>query len=198
LSRPGRRARAAGGVSWGFQFVLILNKTAPLFNSYKVRPLLLRRSQFVAITLDIRTLRAAHAGPAGLSCSRKMIICSCNAISDTSVKASIRSEKSPRTPGAVYRCLGCRPNCGRCFETVRTIIDDALKQAGTGEHVHLSAAKDQDWAIAARAHDHHHPHDHRHDHHHGHGRRSAPAAHEASGCEKNCDACAAAAAPTFS
>lgn len=185
------------GVSWGFQFVLILNKTAPLFNSYKVRPLLLRRSQFVAITLWNRTLWAAHAGRAGLSCSRKMIICSCNAISDTSVKASIRSEKSPRTPGAVYRCLGCRPNCGRCFETVRTIIDDALKQAGAGENVHLTAAKDQDWAIAARAHDHHHPHDHRHDHHHGHARRS-PAAHEAGGCEKNCDACAAAAAPTFS
>ncbi|REF87477.1 bacterioferritin-associated ferredoxin [Methylovirgula ligni] len=133
-----------------------------------------------------------------------MIICSCNAISDTSVKASIQSEKSPRTPGAVYRCLGCRPSCGRCFETVRTIIDDALKQAGAGENLHLAAAREQDWAVAARAHDHHHPHDHRHDHHHahdhhhGHARRSAPSAHEGSGCEKNCDACAAATGPTFS
>ncbi|MGP8233122.1 MAG: bacterioferritin-associated ferredoxin [Methylovirgula sp.] len=131
-----------------------------------------------------------------------MIICSCNAISDTSVKASVQGEKSPRTPGAVYRCLGCRPNCGRCYATVRAIIDDALTQAGASENVHLAAANDQDRAVAAHArhghHDHHHPHDHRHDHHHGHARRSAPSAHDAGSCEKGCDACAAAATPTFS
>jgi bacterioferritin-associated ferredoxin len=59
-----------------------------------------------------------------------MIICSCNAISDQSVRASLTSRNSPRTPGAVYRCLGCRPCCGRCFATVRAIIDETLSQSG--------------------------------------------------------------------
>ncbi len=55
-----------------------------------------------------------------------MIVCSCNAISDTKIRDSINSEKCPRTPGAVYRCLGCSPNCGRCYATVQSIIKDAL------------------------------------------------------------------------
>jgi bacterioferritin-associated ferredoxin len=59
-----------------------------------------------------------------------MIICSCNAISDQSVRASISSDECPRTPGAVYRCLGARPCCGRCFATVRTIIDETLSGSG--------------------------------------------------------------------
>jgi bacterioferritin-associated ferredoxin len=72
-----------------------------------------------------------------------MIICSCNAISDTTIKASLESEMSPRTPSAVYRCLGCRPNCGRCYATVRTIIDAALKQAGAAR-LPLADAKNPD------------------------------------------------------
>jgi bacterioferritin-associated ferredoxin len=79
-----------------------------------------------------------------------MIICSCNAISDTSIKASLESEMSPRTPGAVYRCLGCRPNCGRCYATVRTIIDAALKQAGAA-HLPLADAKSPDERHLAQA-----------------------------------------------
>ena len=35
----------------------------------------------------------------------------------------------PRTPGAVYKCLGCSPNCGRCIATMRTIINEALAEA---------------------------------------------------------------------
>jgi bacterioferritin-associated ferredoxin len=100
-----------------------------------------------------------------------MIICSCNAISDTSVKASIHSDKCPRTPGAVYRCLGCRPNCGRCFETVRAIIDEALTQtAGTVAEAGVAVANLDE-------------------HRHAHAR-----AHEAAACAEDCEACAAAAA----
>jgi bacterioferritin-associated ferredoxin len=101
-----------------------------------------------------------------------MIICSCNAISDTSVKASVHSEKSPRTPGAVYRCLGCRPNCGRCYATVRAIIDDALTQAGAG----VGPAGSTEATIVAL---------HRDEHRHAH-------THEAGSCEAGCSGCAAA------
>jgi bacterioferritin-associated ferredoxin len=57
-----------------------------------------------------------------------MIVCSCNVLSDTKIRASLNGEASPKTPGAVYRCLGCSPNCGRCFATVRNIITQALSE----------------------------------------------------------------------
>jgi len=58
-----------------------------------------------------------------------VIICSCNVLSDAKVRASLQSETAPRTPGAVYRCLGCSPNCGRCLATVRSIISEALNES---------------------------------------------------------------------
>jgi bacterioferritin-associated ferredoxin len=62
-----------------------------------------------------------------------MIVCSCNVISDSKIKASLDDEACPRTPVAVYRCLGCSPNCGRCFATVRAIISQALAEADAPE-----------------------------------------------------------------
>jgi bacterioferritin-associated ferredoxin len=100
-----------------------------------------------------------------------MIICSCNAISDTSVKASINSDKCPRTPGAVYRCLGARPCCGRCFATVRTIIDETVGQVAVSAEAEAAATA----AMALLSTNRH--------------------THPAEGdCDKNCAACAAAAA----
>lgn len=58
-----------------------------------------------------------------------VIICSCNVLSDAKVRASLQGETAPRTPGAVYRCLGCSPNCGRCLATVRSIITEALNES---------------------------------------------------------------------
>ena len=55
-----------------------------------------------------------------------MIVCSCNVLSDTKIKDLVNSGTCPRTPGAVYKCLGCSPNCGRCIATLRTIINEAL------------------------------------------------------------------------
>ncbi|WP_297299472.1 (2Fe-2S)-binding protein [uncultured Methylovirgula sp.] len=102
-----------------------------------------------------------------------MIVCSCNAISDTSVKASIHSEKCPRTPGAVYRCLGCKPCCGRCFATVRAIIEEATSR--TGEMAAVGTAQ----TSVARLDEHRHAHD---------------AGHVHEDCDGGCEACAAAAA----
>ncbi|MEJ0095445.1 MAG: (2Fe-2S)-binding protein [Methylocella sp.] len=61
-----------------------------------------------------------------------MIVCSCNVLTDATIKATLAGsagQACPRTPGAVYKCLGCSPNCGRCIKTVRKIIRDALGDA---------------------------------------------------------------------
>src|ERR1700759_1817284 len=100
-----------------------------------------------------------------------MIICSCNAISDTSVKASINSDKCPRTPGAVYRCLGARPCCGRCFATVRTILDETLGQVSMSAEAEAAATAAMALLSTNR------------DTHAGEGN-----------CDKNCATCAAVAA----
>jgi bacterioferritin-associated ferredoxin len=78
-----------------------------------------------------------------------MIVCSCNAISDTKIKDSLNSEKCPRTPGAVYRCLGCSPNCGRCYAAVQSIIKQALGQAEELAHGHPAALTrfQEEWAM---------------------------------------------------
>lgn len=53
-----------------------------------------------------------------------MIICSCNVLTDHEVIEALDrpSGPRPRTPGQVYRCLGCRPQCGRCVATVARIV----------------------------------------------------------------------------
>jgi bacterioferritin-associated ferredoxin len=37
---------------------------------------------------------------------------------------------APRTPGQVYGCLGCSPQCGRCARTIQRIMDEALATPG--------------------------------------------------------------------
>jgi bacterioferritin-associated ferredoxin len=58
-----------------------------------------------------------------------MIVCSCNVLSDTKIRASINGGTCPKTTGALYKCMGCSPNCGRCFSTVQTIIIQALAES---------------------------------------------------------------------
>jgi bacterioferritin-associated ferredoxin len=54
-----------------------------------------------------------------------MIICSCNVLSENVVQAACQGGHGPRTPGQVYRCLGCSPHCGRCARTIKSILDHA-------------------------------------------------------------------------
>lgn len=42
-----------------------------------------------------------------------MILCSCNVISDKHVREAY--ENGARTPKAVYRYFGTKPNCGTCI-----------------------------------------------------------------------------------
>lgn len=52
-----------------------------------------------------------------------MIVCSCNVFSDRQVLDALEASGGARTPGEVYRCLGCSPQCGRCARTIRAIMD---------------------------------------------------------------------------
>lgn len=56
-----------------------------------------------------------------------MIVCSCNVLSDCQIRAALEApDAAVRTPGQVYRCLGCSAQCGRCARTIRAILDAAL------------------------------------------------------------------------
>ncbi|MGH6794253.1 MAG: (2Fe-2S)-binding protein [Methylocella sp.] len=54
-----------------------------------------------------------------------MIVCSCNVLTDSEIRATLARGACPRTPFAVYNSLGCGLNCGRCIATVRAIINEA-------------------------------------------------------------------------
>jgi bacterioferritin-associated ferredoxin len=62
-----------------------------------------------------------------------MIVCSCNVVTDSEIRATLARGACPPTPFAVYECLGCRLNCGRCIATVRTIINEANAGKATGD-----------------------------------------------------------------
>jgi bacterioferritin-associated ferredoxin len=49
-------------------------------------------------------------------------------LSDCQIREAIdqRASAPPRTPGQVYRCLGCSAQCGRCARTIKSIMDAAL------------------------------------------------------------------------
>jgi bacterioferritin-associated ferredoxin len=59
-----------------------------------------------------------------------MIICSCNVLTDHAVRQVVKEgATAPRTPGQIYGCLGCSPQCGRCARTIKRIMDEALGAA---------------------------------------------------------------------
>lgn len=52
-----------------------------------------------------------------------MIICSCNFLTDREVRTVvITAVRPPTTPGQMYKCLGCRPKCGRCARSISLIM----------------------------------------------------------------------------
>lgn len=80
-----------------------------------------------------------------------MIVCSCNVLSDSAIREACASlETAPRTPGQVYRCLGCSPQCGRCSRTIRAILDQAIAVCPAacavcpGGHDHIHHHNDDD------------------------------------------------------
>ncbi len=63
----------------------------------------------------------------GKSGRRPLYVCLCNAIRCSDVRSAAGAGVS--TPGGVYRHLGCRPQCGRC----RNTIVDLLSASATTE-----------------------------------------------------------------
>ena len=65
-----------------------------------------------------------------------MIVCSCNVLTDSQVRAVADQHGSLRT-AQVHCSLGYRPRCGRCFNTIRTILESKADGAGSSRHRHL-------------------------------------------------------------
>ncbi|MEP3275982.1 MAG: (2Fe-2S)-binding protein [Stappiaceae bacterium] len=62
-----------------------------------------------------------------------MIVCSCTVITDKDLKRAAEAiRKDPDqgvvTPGAVFRYLGKRPNCGNCFAMIIHIIHATIEK----------------------------------------------------------------------
>jgi len=57
---------------------------------------------------------------------RRMIICSCNVLTDHDVRSAVSSDASVRSAYQVYGCLGCSPQCGRCATTIKRLLDEAV------------------------------------------------------------------------
>ena len=54
-----------------------------------------------------------------------MIICSCNVISDTTIRDIVTTTDTAfGSPAQVYDCLGCAVQCGLCSRSVKRILDE--------------------------------------------------------------------------
>lgn len=53
-----------------------------------------------------------------------MIVCLCNRISDKAISEAACSGMC-RTAGEVYRCFGCRVQCGKCVPEMRRLFHEA-------------------------------------------------------------------------
>ncbi len=53
-----------------------------------------------------------------------MIVCSCNAFSDADVKIALANAPARPRMSRVYASLGCAARCGRCVQTIKSLIDD--------------------------------------------------------------------------
>ena len=75
-----------------------------------------------------------------------MIVCSCNVLSCSQIRATIGPDGSgPRTAGEAYGCLGCSPDCGRCARQVRAILAEA--RAACASQCHSCADRDIPCAV---------------------------------------------------
>src|SRR6202045_1991150 len=67
---------------------------------------------------------------------------SCNFLTDREVRTMVTTgARPPSTPGQVYKCLGCRPKCGRCARSISLIMDEAL---GCSRFIYPSAPSNGD------------------------------------------------------
>jgi len=51
-----------------------------------------------------------------------MIVCSCNRLTDRAIRACAAAATRPLRVLDVYGALGCKPDCGRCAQTIAAIL----------------------------------------------------------------------------
>ena len=53
-----------------------------------------------------------------------MIVCSCNVLSETQVRAAIASAAPRPRMSYVYASLGCAAKCGSCAHTIKIMLEE--------------------------------------------------------------------------
>jgi len=56
-----------------------------------------------------------------------MVVCICNAIRESDVRAAVRS--GAECPRSAYQALGRRPKCGQCLTFAREIVEEERASA---------------------------------------------------------------------
>jgi bacterioferritin-associated ferredoxin len=62
---------------------------------------------------------------ASIARESRMIVCSCNVLTDGDIRASIATLDGPRRVCDVYASLGCAAECGGCAGTIGALITEA-------------------------------------------------------------------------
>jgi bacterioferritin-associated ferredoxin len=59
-----------------------------------------------------------------------MIICSCNVLSDHTVRKALTIGAPPRTIGELFRYIGSEAQCGRCAQSIKQIMEERPPNVG--------------------------------------------------------------------
>lgn len=60
-----------------------------------------------------------------------MIVCSCNVLSDHQIREHLGGLEKP-TVGAIFRRVGCQPQCGRCAGNIAALVSEH-RASGAGD-----------------------------------------------------------------
>jgi bacterioferritin-associated ferredoxin len=59
-----------------------------------------------------------------------VIVCSCNVLSDRTIRHAAESGRCMARVSDVFEHLGCRPQCGRCAPTIRRLLRESIADDG--------------------------------------------------------------------
>jgi bacterioferritin-associated ferredoxin len=59
----------------------------------------------------------------------QVIVCSCNLLTDSDIRASLAKPNAPERVRDVYASLGCAPQCGGCARSINRLIDEAKAES---------------------------------------------------------------------
>ncbi len=59
---------------------------------------------------------------------RRMIVCSCNLLTEGEIRTALSDPDGPRCVRDVYDSLGCPPNCGGCAGAIAHLVEQAREE----------------------------------------------------------------------